>query len=203
VAGVDQPTRVISERTISLDCAQCGDPITLAHTGRRPRYCSDTCRKRASEERRAAARLGYPQPVTRVVREVVERVTTLATPPRPPAPPSSAPRTGTEWAAELRGLADRMRTRPLSLVRSRDEFHDLADAVAELHAALQPGARHHPQETRRRRSRRESPRPRPAPVCPASSGAPWNGSSGNGLADSSARNEDQNFALRYLWRYRM
>lgn len=149
--------RVKSERTISLDCAQCGDPIMLARTGRRPRFCSDTCRKRASEERRAAARLGYPEPVTRVVREVVERVISPETPPAPrpwrapSTPPArSTPRTGIEWAAELRVLADRVRTNPLSLVRTRDEFEALATAVNELHAATQ------------------SPAPPTAPVAPAS-----------------------------------
>ena len=161
---------MVSERTISLDCARCGDPITLAPTGRRPRYCSDTCRKRASEERRAAARLGYPQPVTRVVREVVERVITpVAPPPRTAAPPSTVPRStpraaqrsGQEWAAELRDLANRMRTRPLSLVRSPDEFEELAAAVAELHAAFQPGP---PSPTA------TAPTPIPARVAPPSTG---------------------------------
>jgi hypothetical protein len=147
---MNDPVRVVSERVTCLDCAQCGAGITVARTGRRPRYCSDTCRKRASEERRAAARLGYPAPVTRVVREVVERVVertvepeglppTARTlpPPRPPAP-ATLPRTATEWAPVLRQLAERMRTAPLSVVRSRAELAELADAVAELHAAVQP-----------------------------------------------------------------
>ena len=37
-------------------CPRCGKPITVKPRGRPPRWCSDQCRKLASEERRAAER---------------------------------------------------------------------------------------------------------------------------------------------------
>ena len=37
-------------------CLRCGNPVTVKPRGRPPRWCSDQCRKLASEERRAAER---------------------------------------------------------------------------------------------------------------------------------------------------
>ena len=53
--------------TTALECVECGAALSYRGTGRRPRYCSQTCRNRAFETRRAA-RIGA------VATEVVERV---------------------------------------------------------------------------------------------------------------------------------
>ena len=53
--------------TTALECVECGAALSYRGTGRRPRYCSQTCRNRAYEARRAA-RTGA------VATEVVERV---------------------------------------------------------------------------------------------------------------------------------
>lgn len=41
--------------THALVCMECGDPLVYRGSGRRPRYCSSSCRHRAWERRRAAA----------------------------------------------------------------------------------------------------------------------------------------------------
>ena len=55
--------------TTALECVECGAALSYRGTGRRPRYCSQTCRNRAYETRRAA-RTGAV--ATRVVERVVE-----------------------------------------------------------------------------------------------------------------------------------
>ena len=55
--------------TTALECMECGAELSYRGTGRRPRYCSQTCRNRAFETRRAA-RTGAV--ATRVVERVVE-----------------------------------------------------------------------------------------------------------------------------------
>lgn len=55
--------------TTALECVECGAALSYRGTGRRPRYCSQTCRNRAYEARRAA-RTGAV--ATRVVERVVE-----------------------------------------------------------------------------------------------------------------------------------
>lgn len=55
--------------TTALECVECGAALSYRGTGRRPRYCSQTCRNRAFETRRAA-RTGAV--ATRVVERVVE-----------------------------------------------------------------------------------------------------------------------------------
>ena len=57
----------VTRLTTSLECVVCGAALSYRGTGRRPRYCSQTCRNRAYEARRAA-RAGT------VATEVVERV---------------------------------------------------------------------------------------------------------------------------------
>lgn len=52
-----------------LECGWCGSSITVAAVGRTPKWCSDTCRHRAWETRRAAASATVP---VRVVDRVVE-----------------------------------------------------------------------------------------------------------------------------------
>ena len=55
--------------TTAVECVECGAALSYRGTGRRPRYCSQTCRNRAFETRRAA-RTGAV--ATRVVERVVE-----------------------------------------------------------------------------------------------------------------------------------
>ena len=84
--------RVARERLTRRECECCGVRFEVAALGRPPRYCSQACRQRAWELRRAGALLeagGDPRP--EVVREVVEV---------PIAP--SRPR---EWCALLERLA--------------------------------------------------------------------------------------------------
>lgn len=38
-----------------LTCRWCGRPVAVKHTGRLPKWCSETCRHRAWEQSRAAA----------------------------------------------------------------------------------------------------------------------------------------------------
>ena len=38
-----------------LECGWCGGPVIVQVRGRMPKWCSSTCRTRASERRRAAA----------------------------------------------------------------------------------------------------------------------------------------------------
>lgn len=74
------------ERLVSTQCRHCGGDIDYAGTGRRPRYCSASCRTRAWAVRRAATELDREHPGPEVVREVVatERVQTVRTPGKAP-----------------------------------------------------------------------------------------------------------------------
>lgn len=58
-----------SPSTTGVKCVECGVELSYCGMGRRPRYCSQTCRSRAYEARRAA-RAGVV--ATRVVERVVE-----------------------------------------------------------------------------------------------------------------------------------
>lgn len=91
-------------------CPRCGSDV-LATTGRgRPRlWCSDTCRRLSSEERRAARRGGQPVQIHEEIRDrVVERS-------RPLSPEGAVERVlSSPLATEtlLRTLAHRMREEP-------------------------------------------------------------------------------------------
>ncbi|MFD4196705.1 hypothetical protein [Amycolatopsis thermoflava] len=124
----------IRERLLSIECGTCGAEIVYSGTGRRPRYCSATCRTRAWELRRAAAQLGHADPTPKVVREVVER--TIEPTPRRTATVStvsSTPRTVQDWLPLLDQLTQQVRTQPESVVRGPDDWQELAGAVRELH----------------------------------------------------------------------
>ncbi|WP_143341806.1 hypothetical protein [Corynebacterium dentalis] len=54
-------------------CAECGNPVHYEGRGRRPKYCSSSCRHRAWETRRAASQ-------GKVAREIVETVVEVETP---------------------------------------------------------------------------------------------------------------------------
>lgn len=113
-------------------CPRCGSDV-LATTGRgRPRlWCSDTCRRLSSEERRAARRGGQPVQIHEEIRDrVVERS-------RPLSPEGAVERVlSSPLATEtlLRTLAHRMREEPQRT--GYQPWHSrLKPMVAELAAA--------------------------------------------------------------------
>lgn len=120
------------ERVVSIECAHCGRQIVYAGVGRRPRYCSPTCRSRGYELRQAAARLERGDPTPHVVREVVERERVVER----DRPVPAAPQLVAEWVPLLEQLERQVRERPLSLVRGPDDFAELADAVRGLYGAF-------------------------------------------------------------------
>lgn len=71
------------------ECLECGAPLSYVGYGRRPRYCSNTCRHRAWERRRAAAD-----------GTIATRVVEL---PRPPAKASLDRDTVAAWLTERPG----------------------------------------------------------------------------------------------------
>jgi hypothetical protein len=118
------------EQLVSIECAHCGEKVTYSGTGRRPRYCSASCRSRAWELRQAAARLERENPMPAVVREVVERTVDRD------RPVPAAPRRAAEWVRLLQQLEHQVRDNPLVLVRSGEEFQELAAAVRGLYNAF-------------------------------------------------------------------
>jgi hypothetical protein len=75
-----------AERLEAIECATCGARVAYAGTGRRPRYCSASCRRRGWDLRRAEQALQAGDPRPQVVRETVtrERVEVRRVPGRPP-----------------------------------------------------------------------------------------------------------------------
>lgn len=121
----------IRERLLSIECGTCGAEVVYSGTGRRPRYCSATCRTRAWELRRAAAQLGRADPTPKVVREVIER--TIEPAPGRAATVPGTPRTVHDWLPLLDELTRQVRTQPESVVRGPDDWQELAGAVRALH----------------------------------------------------------------------
>lgn len=128
------------ERLVSIECAHCGAVTAYRGSGRRPRYCSPTCRTRAWELRRATTRLERDDPRPTVVREVVERHTERT------VSVLTRPRSVEDWVRLLGQLEHQVRTNPLSLVHSDHELHDLAHAVDALYGAF-VGDTPHPADT--------------------------------------------------------
>jgi hypothetical protein len=58
----------------TIPCGWCGEPIALRTTGRVPKWCSDTCRHRAWEHRRALGSGRTPVEVVDHVIQVEKRV---------------------------------------------------------------------------------------------------------------------------------
>jgi hypothetical protein len=81
-----------ARRVAATNCGWCNGPITPRASGPIPKWCSDTCRKRAWEQKRAAAS-------GRSAAEVIERVVAV-----PIQQPSPLPRQ-LAWANLLRVLA--------------------------------------------------------------------------------------------------
>ena len=73
--------RVTSPRPARVDCAWCGQTISVAPRGRVPTWCGSVCRHRAWEQHRAAA---SGLAAREVVERVAERTVTLTV--RVPAP---------------------------------------------------------------------------------------------------------------------
>jgi hypothetical protein len=84
-----------ARRTAATTCGWCNGPITPRTSGPIPKWCSTTCRKRAWEQKRAAAS-------GRSAIEIVERVVTVPTQQPPPLPSQLA------WVDLLRVLAQQL-----------------------------------------------------------------------------------------------
>ena len=114
-------------------CPRCGTNVVVAPGRGRPRrWCSDECRRLASEERRAARRTDRPVEIREEVRErVVERS-------RPLSPDAAVDRVlSNDDATEklLRVLAYRMRHDPPITPHQQWMHSQLGNVVADLLAA--------------------------------------------------------------------
>ena len=112
----------------TMPCGWCGEPITLAHTGRVPKWCSQACRQRAWVHRQAAAE-------THAVVEVVDHVVEVEVQRRVPVVERVEvvlqPK-GAEWPAALGQLVKQLESGRLY---ERD-LQALAVAVSEVLDAL-------------------------------------------------------------------
>lgn len=110
------------QRPRSLECARCGNPITVKARGRTPKWCSETCRHRAWEQSRAAAS-------GQAAVDVVERIVTVEKTVK--VPDKRLPR-GREWADQLASL-----TRQVEDGRLYDrDLRAVAEAAVTLNNAL-------------------------------------------------------------------
>ncbi len=117
---------VKTRRPTTVSCTWCGSETTVLPVGRVPSWCSNSCRHRAWEQRRAASsglaskeqveRLGEVEVPVTVIKEIEVEV---------------LPK-GASWAKALAQLADQL---DRGLVYDRD-LADLAHAIDEATAAL-------------------------------------------------------------------
>lgn len=118
-----------------IDCAWCGAAITLKARGRVPTWCSDNCRHRAWEQKRAAesgrsAVTLVEREVTVEIEKVVERVREI---------PTAAPIRNDDWPSLLRRLS-----RELDTGRLYDRnLPDVAAAFNDLYESLERRIRVH------------------------------------------------------------
>ncbi|MCA0180646.1 MAG: hypothetical protein LCH77_13880 [Actinobacteria bacterium] len=116
-----------------LACGWCGGPVIVQVRGRMPKWCSPTCRTRASERRRAAAE-GLA--AVKVVDRDVERVRTVKVVQHHTHQVEVEvvrwPSATTDWVTALRDLTRRVES---GRVYDRD-LEGLAEAVNELVGAL-------------------------------------------------------------------
>jgi hypothetical protein len=89
------PSSGTARRAAATACGWCGGPITPRASGPIPKWCSATCRKRAWEQKRAAAS-------GRSAVEIVERVVTVPIQQPPPLPRQHA------WVDLLRVLSQQL-----------------------------------------------------------------------------------------------
>ncbi len=105
--GIELSEDPADERLVSRTCGWCGELMVYRGVGRRPKYCSKSCKNRAWEVRSAQRRLDRDIAAgtasTEPVREVVSR------PPKPepkaPAPRQAAPRAPVRIADWVKLLA--------------------------------------------------------------------------------------------------
>jgi hypothetical protein len=104
----------------TVTCAWCKRTFPLLSTGRLPKYCGDTCRHSAWENRRALVR---QQPVVEVVIQTVEVE-------RPRfGPELQVRRNGPGWVTALRALAE-------DLDRDRVYDRDLSRLAQQLNQVV-------------------------------------------------------------------
>jgi hypothetical protein len=131
------------ERLVRRTCAWCGTWIEYSGRGRRPTYCSKSCRNRAWEVRSAAARQERDQDAGRAVtptepvREVVSRPA-----PAPPAP--KVPYQAAVWTRHLGELAVQLRDGDLGKApwHHLRLLNALSDALDALDKATPGGLKH-------------------------------------------------------------
>ena len=123
-----------------LECGWCGGPVILQVRGRMPKWCSSTCRTRASERRRAAA---DGLAAVKVVERDVERIKTVTVVQHHTRQVEVEavrwPSATSDWVMAIRDLTRRVET---GRVYDRD-LESLADAVNDLVGAMvRRGQRH-------------------------------------------------------------
>jgi hypothetical protein len=116
-----------------LECGWCGGPVIVQVRGRMPKWCSSTCRTRASERRRAAA---DGLAAVKVVERDIERIKTVTVVQHHTRHVEVEavrwPTATSDWVTAIRDLTRRVET---GRVYDRD-LESLAGAVNDLVGAL-------------------------------------------------------------------
>lgn len=118
-----------------MECGWCGGSVTVARVGRTPKWCSDSCRHRAWEVRRATSSGALAvRVVDRIVEVEVERAVPVVVQVEMPTLPK-----GPGWAPALHVLARQLDS---GRVYDRD-LAALAEGITEVLDALsrRPGLR--------------------------------------------------------------
>ena len=122
-----------------LACGWCGGPVIVQVRGRMPKWCSSTCRTRASERRRAAA---DGLAAIKVVDRDVERIKTVTVVQHHTRQVEVEavrwPSATSDWVTAIRDLTRRIET---GRVYDRD-LDSLAGAVNDLVGALVRRSQH-------------------------------------------------------------
>ena len=122
-----------------LECGWCGGPVIVQVRGRLPKWCSSTCRTRASERRRAAA---DGLAAIKVVDRDVERIKTVTVVQHHTRQVEVEavrwPSATSDWVTAIRDLTRRIET---GRVYDRD-LDSLAGAVNDLVGALVRRSQH-------------------------------------------------------------
>jgi len=122
-----------------LECGWCGGPVIVQVRGRMPKWCSSTCRTRASERRRAAA---DGLAAVKVVERDIERIKTVTVVQHHTRQVEVEavrwPSATSDWVTAIRDLTRRIET---GRVYDRD-LDSLAGAVNDLVGALVRRSQH-------------------------------------------------------------